>query len=290
MPTSVHSLRLGAHMPTAGGLHTAITSGKAIGCDVVQIFSASPRQWRAAKLKPEAVQAFRDACSQTGIYTTIAHDSYLINLAAPEGDVRDKSRVAFREEMERAEELGISYLVTHMGAHLGSGVDEGLERLIASINLLHLELPGYKVRVALETTAGQGTCLGADLAQFPIIFQGVRDPERLVICMDTCHMFAAGYDLRTPKAYEQTMAEFDSQIGFDKLKVIHCNDSLKGLGSRVDRHAHIGEGELGETAFCNLLSDPRLDGKPIIIETPDAETMHETNLQRLRDIAIRTQK
>ena len=273
---------LGAHMPTAGGLHTAIGSGKAIGCEAVQIFTASPRQWRSAPLSQTAVDAFRDACRTHGIDLVIAHDSYLINLAAPEGPVIEKSRVAFREEMERAEALGIRYLVTHMGAHMGDGVETGLRRLVDSLDILHSELPGYNVRVALETTAGQGTCLGADLAQFPVIFESVRDPDRLAICMDTCHMFAAGYDLRTRDAYERSMAEFERNIGFERLKVIHCNDSQKGLGSRVDRHAHIGEGELGEDAFRNLLADPRIAGRPLIIETPDAVEMHEANLKHLK--------
>ncbi|HEY3332993.1 MAG TPA: deoxyribonuclease IV [Capsulimonadaceae bacterium] len=287
MPESITLTRplLGAHMPTAGGLHNAIVGGKAIGCEVVQVFTASPRQWRASAPKPDAIEAYCASCTGHGIETTIAHDSYLINLAAPEGDVRTKSRIAFREEMERAEALGIKYLVTHMGAHLGEGEDVGLARLVESINILHDELPGYKVRVALETTAGQGTTLGSRLEHFPVIFQGVREQERLVICMDTCHMFAAGYDLRTPEAYAATMDEFANKVTFDKLHVIHCNDSQKGLGSRVDRHAHIGEGELGDEAFRLLLHDPRMAGKPLIIETPESETMHEVNLKRLRALA-----
>ncbi len=268
-------------MPTSGGLHNGISGGKAIGCEVVQVFTASPRQWRSNAPKQDAIDSYRAACVEHGIDTTIAHDSYLINLAAPEGDVRSKSRAAFREEMERAEAFGIKYLVTHMGAHLGEGEEIGLARLIESINVLHDELPGYKVRVALETTAGQGTTLGAKLEHFPAIFNGVRESERLVICMDTCHIFAAGYDLRTPEAYAETMAQFDKNVTFEKLHVIHCNDSQKGLGSRVDRHAHIGQGELGEEAFRLLINDPRMAGKPLIIETPETETMHEVNLKKL---------
>jgi len=271
-------------MPTPGGLSNGILAGKAIGCETVQVFTASPRQWRSNPLKPETIDSYRAACLECGIETTIAHDSYLINLAAPDGDIRSKSRIAFREEMERAEVLGIKYLVTHMGAHLGEGVEVGIARLIESINTLHDELRGYKVRVALETTAGQGTTLGASFEQFPMIFQGVREQERLVVCMDTCHVFAAGYDLRIPDAYAQTMAQFDEHIGFDKLHVIHCNDSLKGLGLRVDRHAHIGQGELGLEAFRLLLNDSRIDGKPVILETPDAESMHQVNLDLLKSL------
>ena len=274
---------LGAHMPTAGGLHRSISAGKEIGCDVVQVFTASPRQWRSSELKQESVDAFRAACSEFDIPTTIAHDSYLINLAAPEGsDIRAKSLTAFRDELERAERLGISYLVTHMGAHLGDGDEIGLVRLIAGINQLHAELPGYRVQIALETTAGQGSGLGATFDHFRIIFNGVADHDRLTVCMDTCHIFASGYDIRTPETYAQTMDLFAQKVGFDKLKAVHCNDSQKGLGSRVDRHAHIGDGEIGTAGFRMLLADPRLSGLPFIIETPEAETMHAVNLARLR--------
>jgi deoxyribonuclease-4 len=275
---------IGAHMPTAGGLYKAISAGKEIGCDSVQVFTASPRQWRHSALTEEAVDAYRAACAQCGIEKTVAHDSYLINLAAPEGEIRDKSRTAFRAELERAEALGIKYLVTHMGAHLGEGEAVGLARLSESINWLHDELPGYSVKVALETTAGQGTTLGAAFEQFPIIFNEVRDPDRLVICMDTCHIFVAGYDIRTAETYESTLCRLEANIGKDKLKVVHANDSLKGLGSKVDRHAHIGEGEIGEEAFRLLVNDPRFAGIPIVVETPDAETMHPVNVKRLRSL------
>lgn len=271
-------------MPTTGGLQNAILSGKAIGCETIQLFTASPRQWRSKPLADDAIELFRSNATEQGIRDIVAHDSYLINLAAPEGEVREKSRRAFFEEMERAEALGISYLVTHMGAHLGEGIETGIERLIESIDFLHSQTEGYQVRVALETTAGQGTTLGASLDQFPKIFEGVKDPGRLVICMDTCHMFAAGYDLRTRDAYDETIGQLDKYVGVDKLKVVHCNDALKDLGSRVDRHAHIGEGKIGEDAFRFLLTDSRLSDKLFIIETPESETMHAVNLQRLRDL------
>jgi deoxyribonuclease-4 len=274
---------IGAHMPTAGGIHLSISAGKAIGCETVQLFTASPRQWRSSALKAEMIEAFVASAAEHGISTTIAHDSYLINLAAPEGsEIRLKSLSAFRDELERAEALGISYLVTHMGAHLGEGDDVGLKRLIAALNQLHMELPGYRVRIALETTAGQGTGLGASFDHFPIIYNGVVDHDRLAVCMDTCHIFASGHDIRTPEAYAATMDEFAAKVGFDKLKVIHANDSQKGLASRVDRHAHIGEGEIGIDAFRLLLTDPRIAGLPVVVETPEAETMHEVNVARLR--------
>jgi deoxyribonuclease IV len=282
--TSGRAPLLGAHMPTAGGLYKAISAGREIGCDAVQVFTASPRQWKHSTLTDEIVTAYRTACVDCAIDKTVAHDSYLINLAAAEGEIREKSRVAFRSELERAETLGIRYLVTHMGAHLGEGEAVGLQRLSDSINWLHDELPGYTVQVALETTAGQGTTLGAAFEQFPIIFNEVKDPDRLVICMDTCHVFVAGYDIRTPEAYEATMQQLEANIGMDKLKVVHANDAQKPLGSKVDRHAHIGDGEIGLEAFRLLVNDPRFTGIPIILETPEAETMHAVNMLRLRNL------
>lgn len=271
-------------MPTSGGLQNAIFSGKEIGCMAVQVFTASPRQWKSAPIKDETRLAYRDACDQCQINTTVAHDSYLINLAAGPGEILDKSHAAFRAEMERAEELGITYLVTHMGAHGGAGVDEGLVRLCKSLDSLHDELPGYKVRVALETTAGQGSALGSRFDEFPRIFDSVKQPERLVVCLDTCHVFAAGYDIRNPAGYEETMQQFEALVGKDKLKVVHANDSMKPYASHADRHAHIGEGEIGLTAFRCLVNDPRIAGLPVIIETPDSETMHPVNLKRLLDL------
>ena len=209
---------------------------------------------------------------------------YLINLAAPTGDILDKSLVAFREELERAEALGLDYLVTHMGAHGGDGEEIGLERLSKSLDKIHQDLPGYNVRVALETTAGQGTYLGAKFGHFPRIFEQVQENKRLAVCLDTCHVFAAGYDLRTPTNYEAVMNEFALTVGLERLKVIHANDSAKPLGSRADRHAHIGEGEIGLEGFRCLVNDPRIAGLPVILETPDSETMHAVNLQRLKEL------
>jgi len=276
---------LGAHMPTAGGHHNAITDGIAIGCQAVQIFTASPRQWRSPSIAPEISDMFKQVVTEGGITKTIAHDSYLINLAAePGGEVLAKSRVAFRGEIERADALGVDFLVSHPGAHGGAGEDVGIARLIESLDLIHAETAGAKVRVAIETTAGQGTYLGGTFEQIARILNGVKDPERLVVCLDTCHIFAAGYDIRTPAAYEATMQQFQEIIGFAKLQVIHANDSLKAFGSHADRHAHIGDGEIGPEAFRLLVNDPRLAGLPIIVETPDGETMHEVNIRRLREL------
>ncbi len=276
---------LGAHMPTAGGPHNAITDGVAIGCRAVQIFTASPRQWRAASIKPEIAEKFKAVVAESGLTKIIAHDSYLINLAAESGsEVLEKSRAAFRGEIERAEALGVNFLVSHPGAHGGAGEDIGIQRLIESLDVIHAQTPGAKVRTALETTAGQGTYLGGRFEHLARIIQGVQNPERLAVCLDTCHIFAAGYDIRTPETYAETMREFDEVIGLRWLQVIHANDSQKALGSHADRHAHIGEGEIGLEAFRLLVNDPRLAGLPIIVETPDGDTMHEVNVQRLHDL------
>jgi deoxyribonuclease-4 len=278
---------LGAHMPTAGGLKNALLSGKEIGCTAVQLFTSSPRQWNHPPLKEAEIAAFHAVREQTGISIVIAHDSYLINLAAPDPYVLERSRHAFRGELDRAEQLGISWVVTHMGAHLDQGEEAAVARIIESLKLVLAETDelGYKVGIALETTAGQGTGLGWKFEQLGEILRGVGPHPRLGVCLDTCHIFVAGYDLRAQEQYELTWQEFDRLVGLENLKVIHANDAKKPCGSRVDRHDHIGAGEIGLEAFTRLVTDPRLAHVPIIIETPDSETMHRVNLQRLRRLA-----
>jgi deoxyribonuclease-4 len=279
-------LRFGAHMPTAGGLFKAVTGGAAIDCETVQLFTASPRQWKSAPLSRETVHQFRRAVEATGLYPLIAHDSYLINLATQDGALLEKSRQAFLDEMTRAEMLGLDYVVTHMGAHTGAGAEAGIARLCESLDWLHQRIPGFRVRVALETTAGQGTTLGACFDEFTRILACVEEPDRLRVCLDTCHVFAAGYDLRTPEAITATLDEFDVRVGISRLCCLHANDAQKGLGSKVDRHAHIGQGGIGDAGFAALLADPRLpDGLPVIVETPDAETDHRRNVWHLRQLA-----
>jgi deoxyribonuclease IV len=277
------ALRFGAHMPTAGGLYKAVSSGAKIGCDTVQLFTASPRQWAAKPIDRAAAHQFRRMVEATGLYPLIAHDSYLINMAAPDDALVEKSRNAFLEEMRRAEALGLDYVVTHMGAHTGSGMETGIKRFAESLNWLHAQLPDCRVRVALETTAGQGTCLGGDFDHFPAIFQQVTEAERLSVCLDTCHIFVAGYDIRDADCVQKTWDEFGAKVGFDRLCCIHANDAVKGLGSHTDRHAHIGEGCIGNAGFTAFLSDARLpDDLPIIVETPESETMHAVNVWHLK--------
>jgi deoxyribonuclease-4 len=278
-------LRFGAHMPTAGGLQRSISGGAKIACETVQLFTASPRQWNSATLDPAKIHQFRRMVEATGIAPLIAHDSYLINLASTDDALVQKSRNAFLAEMHRAEQLGLDYLVTHMGAHTGAGIAAGILRLVESLDWLHQQIPHYRVRVALETTAGQGTTLGASFTEFPQIFAQVQEPERLMVCLDTCHIFVAGYDIRSATGAKVVWDEFDRHIGFDRLVCIHANDAEKGLGSRTDRHAHIGEGRIGFAGFRAFLSDPRLpENLPVIVETPEAETMHEQNVWRLRNL------
>ena len=278
---------LGAHMSTAGGLHKALIAGKAIGCSAVQLFTSNPRQWNSPAIKDAEVEAFHKAREETGIEIAVAHDSYLINLAAPTEEVLARSQAAFRGELDRAEQLRLSWVVTHMGAHLDLGEDEAFDRLIASLKhiLQVTDDAGYSVGVALETTAGQGTGLGWRFEQLGRVIEGVGDHPRIGICLDTCHIFVAGYDIRTEETYESTLAEFDAAVGLSRLKVIHANDAKKPLGCRVDRHEHIGQGEIGAEAFGRIVTDPRLRSIPVIIETPDSDTMHSVNLSLLQRMA-----
>ena len=279
-------LRFGAHMPTAGGLHKAVTAGYNIGCETIQLFTASPRQWRSPTLGRDVIHAFRRAVEATGIHPLVAHDSYLINLATQDEALLERSRQAFLDEMRRAEALGLDYVVTHMGAHTGAGEEAGIARLCESLNWLYRQIPDFRVQVALETTAGQGTGLGAVFEHFPQIFDRVDESERLRVCMDTCHIFVAGYDLCTPGAVQATLDLFDARVGHSRLCCLHANDPTKGCGSRLDRHAHIGQGCIGGDGFAALLRDPRLpENLPVIVETPESEKMHQQNVWYLRHLA-----
>ncbi|MDE2125833.1 MAG: deoxyribonuclease IV [Armatimonadetes bacterium] len=275
---------IGAHMPTAGGIAGSLQAGADIGCSAVQVFTASPRQWRHPQLADEAVAAFHAARESSGVEFMCAHDSYLINLAAADEAVLERSKEAFRAELQRASRLGLSWVVTHMGASLADTEENAMDRLAASLRqvLAETDSEGLSAGIALETTAGQGTGLGWRFEQLARILEGAGPHARLGVCLDTCHVFVAGYDLRTEGTWDATWTEFDRLVGMDALKLIHANDAKKPLGSRVDRHEHIGAGEIGAEAFARLTTDPRLAGIPIIVETPDSDTMHEVNVARLR--------
>ncbi|MBI4841606.1 MAG: deoxyribonuclease IV [candidate division NC10 bacterium] len=285
-PCPAGHVRLGAHMSIAGGVDQAPLRGRQVGCDTIQVFTKSNRQWHAKRLSDREVEAFRANLLATGIGPVVAHDCYLVNLAAPRRALWKKSMAAFRVELERAERLGIPYLVTHPGSHAGAGEADGIRRVAEALNLLHAALPRHGgVQILLETTAGQGTSLGYRFEQLAAILEEVEQADRVGVCLDTCHVFAAGYDIRSAEGYRKTLAEFTACLGLTRLKAIHLNDSKAGLGSRVDRHEHIGVGRLGLEAFRRTLNDPRLRRVPMILETPKDEnfiTADRRNLARLR--------
>lgn len=275
--------QFGAHMMIAGGLFKAITSGQDVGCDVVQVFTKSPQQWQARPLAEEDIRAFREAQEAASIPCVAAHDTYLINPAAADPAVLERSRAAMVDELERAAVLGIPALVMHLGARGSDPEEAALERLVESVRLALERTPPDGPALLLETTAGQGTCLGDRFEHLAFVLQALDHPDRLAVCLDTCHLFAAGYDLRTPEAYAATMAEFDQVIGLERVRLVHANDSKRELGSRVDRHAAIGGGEIGLDGFRSLVNDPRITA-PIVLETPKEGDMDRMNLATLRSL------
>jgi len=281
---------LGAHVSIAGGFDKAPLRGKAAGCRTIQVFTKSRGQWRARPLPDAEAQAFRANLRASGITLAVAHGSYLINLGSPNPALRKKSLKACREELERAETLGIPYLVLHPGSHLGRGEAAGLRLIAQALDLLLEETKGFSVQIVLETTAGQGTNLGSRFEHLARLFERAKHPDRLGVCLDTCHLFAAGYEIRTEEGYEKTMEAFDRLVGVSRLKVLHLNDSKNDLGSRVDRHEHIGKGFLGLDPFRFILNDERLRGLPMILETPkdgDPVLADRRNLAVLRRLTRR---
>ena len=284
----VKLMLLGAHMSIAGGLEKSIIRGQSIGCQAIQIFTKNTNQWRAKPLAPEEVRRFKEN-RQTSRIIVFGHTSYLINLASPDEDLRQKSIESFLIEIERCALLGLPCLVTHPGAHLGTGEDIGLARLIRALDEICAQTENSAVMVLLEVTAGQGSVLGYRFEHLAEIIKGSSFPDRLGICFDTCHAFAAGYDLRTPDAYAQTFARLDALVGLGRLKAIHLSDSRGGLGSHLDRHEHIGLGQLGLAAFRLLLNDPRLQHLPMVLETPKGKELKEDleNLATLKSLLIK---
>jgi len=274
-------------MSIAGGLHRAFDEAVRVGCDCMQVFVKNQRQWRSTPLTDEAVRLWREAAQRSGINPVVAHDTYLINLASPDDALWHRSIDAFVEELTRCEQLGIRCLVTHPGSHVGAGESHGLRRVARAFDVIHRRTRGIHVRTLLETTAGQGTSLGHRFEHLAEILGSVREPERLGVCVDTCHVFAAGYELRSPDGYEATMRELDRLIGLDRVGCLHVNDSQRERGSRVDRHAHIGRGKLGRAAFRNVVTDPRFLGLPMILETPKGMDARGRNLDRVNLATLR---
>lgn len=274
---------LGAHVSTAGGTEKAPERGRTIGADAIQIFTADQTQWKATPLTEANISGFRQGMSRGQPRVSITHDSYLINLCAAEAWQLKRAVGAFIAEMDRSEALGIDYIVFHPGAHMGAGVDEGCAIVARSLNAALDARPDHKLKLLVETTAGQGTNVGYTFEQIADILSGVKSPERMGVCFDTQHAFAAGYDIRTPEAWESTLKEFDRILGLDRLLVFHLNDSKRDLASRVDRHEKIGQGLLGLVPFWCLVNDERFADIPAVLETPvkdDSEYGEELQLLR----------
>jgi deoxyribonuclease-4 len=276
----------GAHKSIAGGLHKALLEAHSQGCDTVQLFTKSTNQWNARPLSTEEILSFRRTLRHTGLKQPMAHDCYLINLASPCPDLYRRSIEAFVVEMQRAEQLGLRYLITHPGSHTGTDEGTGLYNVARALDEVHGRCPGFRLRVLLETTAGQGQTLGHRFEQLARILERVANPERMGICFDTCHVFAAGYPLSPEPEYQKTMRTFDRILGWKRLRVFHVNDSLRPQGSRVDRHAHLGQGYLGLEPFRLLVKDPRFRRRPMILETPKEPDgdMDRVNLGILRQL------
>ncbi len=276
---------LGAHMSVAGGIDKAINRGLSIGCSAIQIFVKNNNQWFGKPLTEDEIQRFVAEKKQSNLFV-FAHAGYLINLAAPPSDNLEKSRRSMLEELERCEGLKLPFIVLHPGSHLGKGEGQGIGQVTNHLNELIEKTKGFKVKIALETTAGQGSNLGYKFSNLAEIIAGIKAPERIGVCFDTCHSFAAGYELNTKEGYLATWKEFERTIGLDKLLAFHLNDSKTGLGSKKDRHEHIGRGELGLEPFRFLMNDKRFENLPMVLETPKGPEMKEDieNLNILRDL------
>jgi deoxyribonuclease IV len=275
---------LGAHVSTSGGVDKAPENGKSLGCEAIQVFTRNQMQWRARPLSDLEIAGFREGLKDCGIQATVSHDSYLINLGSHEPVTLQKSLDAFADEIERCEQLGIPFLVFHPGSHVGAGEAVGLQRIVDSLNAVLNRKPEYKTQVLLENTAGQGSNLGYRFEHLAEILAKTENPDRLGVCLDTCHLFASGYDLRTRSSYEATFHQFDAIVGLGRVKGFHLNDSKKSLGSRVDRHENIGKGQLGLEPFRFLLNDPRFAGLPMLLETPGGDEAYRIDLTTLRSL------
>ncbi|MBN1213445.1 MAG: deoxyribonuclease IV [candidate division Zixibacteria bacterium] len=276
----------GAHESIAGGIFNAVYRGRWATCDVIQIFNKSNNQWRAKKFAVDEIEKYFQAIEETGVRVACSHTSYLINIASPDKNLNEKSFKSLREEMERCDVLKIPNLVMHPGSHVGAGEDVGLDRIAGNLNRLFDDLPDNRVVICLETTAGQGSNLGYRFEQLASIINKVDNKKQMGVCLDTCHIFTAGYPLTEPKDYKKTMKTFDDTIGLKRLKIIHLNDSLKEFASRRDRHEHIGQGFIGLEGFCHFVNDRRLKKIPMILETPKGEDLIEDieNLKILRSL------
>jgi len=282
-------VKFGAHMSTGGGVWKALERGRGISCEIVQFFVKNNMQWFGRLFAPTDLSQYANEFSNCGFACVFGHSGYLINLGAPASDNRDKSIKSLIQEIQMATDLGLPFLVMHPGAHLEAGEAVGLKQIIAGLNEVFRATKTSPVRIALENTAGQGSCLGHKMSHLAEIYDGVDRPERLGICLDTAHFFAAGYDIRTEKGWNAALAELDSSVGLSQVLAFHLNDSKTDLGSRVDRHAGIGLGKIGRDAFRHIVNDPRFKEHPGCLETPKSKDLHEDveNLAILRSL-VRT--
>lgn len=275
-------------MSIAGGLHKAVHRAHSVGCNCVQVFTKNNSQWRAKPILDADAALFRSALAELAIGHPIAHNSYLINLASPDETLWRRSIEAMVVELERADQLGLAYVVSHPGASVDSSEEQGLRRVVAALDEIHAQTRDVAAKILLETTAGQGSCLGHRFEHLATILDEVKDSERLGVCVDTCHVFAAGYPLGTLREYRATIKKLATAVGLEKVRAIHLNDSKRELGSRVDRHEHIGQGRLGLEPFRQLLNDPRFQHVPMYLETPkgtvNGEDLDVMNLRTLRGL------
>ena len=276
----------GAHCSTAGGVWKALERARAIGAQVCQIFVKNNMQWFGKPYEPQDLALYANELAADRLSSVFGHTGYLINLAAPPSEPRDRSNKSLLQEIHFATDLGLPFLVLHPGAHLGTGEAAGLKQIVAGLDQVFSATKQSPVRGALENTAGQGTCLGNQIAHLGVIFDGVKRPERLGLCLDTAHFLAAGYDIRTPKGWDAAIQEVDSMAGIKQILAFHLNDSKTDLGSRVDRHEHIGKGKLGKEAFRHIVNDARFKNHPGCLETPKQEDLKEDrmNLATLRSL------
>jgi len=267
-------------------MYRAFERAALTGCTTMQVFTKNNNRWEARPYTPGDIEQYRLARAGSPVAPVLAHAAYLINLCAVDGEVLRKSRAALRDELGRCEALGISGLILHPGSHVGAGEKDGIKRIAESLNLAHADTPGYRTRSILETTAGQGSAIGYRFEQLGGIIDLVDEKDRVGVCFDTCHVFAAGYDISTEGGWEETIGAFDDVIGLRRLSAIHVNDSRKERGSRVDRHDHIGKGKIGLPGFRMLMNDPRMENVPKILETEKSDDMHEDieNMNVLRSL------
>jgi deoxyribonuclease-4 len=281
---------LGAHISIRGGASMAIERARSVDCTAMQIFVKNNMQWFARPLSRDEIRGFLDHVQRTELASVFAHANYLINLAATNPQFHANSIRALSEELTRADQLELPFLVLHPGAHLGAGEEPGLDKVVESIDCVLAGIPKIKTRIALETTAGQGSCLGHKFEQLAYVISRVREPERLCVCLDTAHVFAAGYDIGDGSSLRKTFRDFDRVIGRDRLVAVHLNDSKTACGSRVDRHEHIGKGQIGLDAFRFIMRDRRFHQIPKVLETPKGKDLAEdvVNLKTLRTLANRS--